>query len=399
MKIYYDWASRTWFSSTSCTLGRDPHPLSTIGPKAEQNLISFSLSMQNDNAGPVIGILTGKGKDQSIAGNGPLFKALQKNILQHNGVSFVFTAEDLEENSVNGYIYFPQQDKWIEARCPLPHLVYNRVPFRKIEKTEAFYKASRFFKEHNIPFFNPGFLDKFEVFQLFKDHPPLQEYIPETILVSGPKELKNFIRKYNNIYLKPANGSKGKGIYHLSQLGNGMRLNGLHDSFSYTDYKNFWNQWGILLTNKPYMAQKAISPARKEGKRFDFRILAHFSEGNYSVTGIGIRQSKEQDITTHIPNGGVMIPYESVRTKEHDEFIHSAVVEAGKLLEKTKGFYGEYSIDAGLTDQGTYVIYEINSKPMSFDEVWIEEKRIEELTRLFFSLAGFWHINKNSRTP
>lgn len=394
MKIYYDWANRTWFSRSSCTLGSNHQPLIIISPQAERDSLPFSLSLQDGNAGPVIGILTGKGKDQSIAGNGPLFKALQQSILQKCGLSYVFTPEDLKENSVNGYIYNPLNDRWIEASCPLPHLVYNRVPFRKIEKAEAFQKACRFFKEHDIPFFNPGFLDKFEVYQLLRDHPPLKEYIPETIRVTGPKTLKDFIGTYHNIYLKPANGSKGKGIYKLSQLKKGISLNGQHDSFSYDDYELFWNQWNTHLMNKPYLAQKAISPAKIDGKRYDFRILAHFSEGSYSVTGIGIRQSQEQDITTHIPNGGIMIPYEMIRTKEHDAFIHTAAAEAGKLLEKTKGFYGEYSIDAGLTDQGTYVIYEINSKPMSFDEVRIEENRIEELTRLFFSLSGFQNINK-----
>lgn len=389
MKVYYDRASRTWFGSSSCTLGSNHQPLSIISPQAARDSLSFSLSLRNGNAGPVIGILTGKGKDDAIAGNGPLFKALQKSILQKYGVSYVFTPEDLKDDSVNGYIYIPRQDKWIEARCPLPHLVYNRVPFRKLEKTEAFHKASRFFIEQAIPFFNPAFLDKFEVYQLSKDHPPLQDYIPETILVTGPNILKDFISRYYNVYLKPANGSKGKGIYQLIQLEKSITLNSLYDSLSYADFEHFWCQWETHLMDKPYLAQKAISPAKLEGKRFDFRILAHFSGGSYSVTGIGIRQSQDQDITTHIPNGGVMIPYESVRTKEHDAFIHTAASEAGKLLEKTKGFHGEYSIDAGLTDQGTYVIYEINSKPMSFDETWIEEKRIEELTRLFLSLSGF----------
>lgn len=389
MKIYYNWASRTWFGSSSCTLGGSQHPLNIISPQAARDLLSFSLSLRNGNAGPVIGILTGKGKDQAIAGNGPLFKALQNSILQKSGVSYVFTPENLKDNSVNGYIYIPSQDKWIEAMCPLPHLVYNRVPFRKLEKTEAFHKASRFFNEQAIPLFNPGFLDKFSIYQLLKDHPPLKDYIPETILVTGPKPLKDFIHRYNTIYLKPANGAKGKGIYQLIRLEKSITLNGLHDSFSYADFEHFWCQWETHQMDKPYLAQKAISPAKLEGKRFDFRILAHFSGGTYSVTGIGIRQSQDQDITTHIPNGGVMIPYESVRTKEHDAFIHTAASEAGKLLEKTIGFHGEYSIDAGLTDQGNYVIYEINSKPMSFDETWIEEKRIEELTRLFLSLTGF----------
>ncbi|MBT2691111.1 YheC/YheD family protein [Bacillus sp. ISL-47] len=390
MRVFYDWASKEWSSHTGATLGSNLLPLKSPDPETEHRSLSFSLSGKNQNAGPVIGILTSKGKDNTLAGNGPLFKALQEEVLQNKGISFVFTTEDIEKNSVNGYIYLPDQDKWIKACCPLPHLVYNRVPFRKHEQTDSYNEACNFFKKHNIPFFNPGFLDKYEVCQLFMDHPHLQKYIPDTILVTDESVLKNFIGKFRDIYLKPAQGAKGKGIYRLSHSG-GKKLiiSGLKDSFSYKCFESFWNEWKVTLTGKAYLAQKSIISAQLDGKRFDFRILAHFSRGEYQVTGIGIRQAQDQEITTHIPNGGIMIPYEKVRTKEHDEFINMAVSEAGKLLKKEIGFYREFSMDAGLSEKGKYFIYELNAKPMSFDEASIESKRVQELTRIFFNMAGF----------
>ncbi|GLB58773.1 YheC/YheD family endospore coat-associated protein [Cytobacillus sp. NCCP-133] len=389
MKVYYDWTSKEWFGPSNATLGNNSQPLKSCSTEAE-NVLSLNLLNKKDNAGPVIGILSGKGKDQSIAGNGPLFKALQKKILQNNGISFVFTAEDIQDDSVNGYIYLPAKDKWAEARFPLPHLVYNRVPFRKLEQKETFQKAFLFFKKNKIPFFNPGFLDKYEVCQLLKAYPPLQKYIPDTILITDKSKLSHFIHTYKNIYLKPASGSKGKGIYRLSmQDGEKVIINGLNHAFNYTHFEGFWNEWSIPLTDKAYIAQEAMSSAKIDGKRFDFRILVHFCNGSFQVTGIGIRQAQGQEITTHIPNGGILIPYEMVRTQEHDDFIQMAAAQTGKLLEKSKGFYGEFSIDAGRTDEGNYVIYEINSKPMSFDELSIEKKRIKELTHLFFARAGF----------
>jgi hypothetical protein len=390
MRVFYDWSSKEWFSHTGATLGSNLLPLKSSDPETEQRSLSFSLTSNNHNAGPVIGILTGKGRDNTLAGNGPLFKALQKEILQNKGISFVFTSEDIKENSVSGYIYSPENEKWIQACCPLPHLVYNRVPFRKLEQTDSFKEACHFFKELNIPFFNPGFLDKYEVCQLFMNHPHLRKYLPDTILVTDESELKNFLGKHRVIYLKPVQGAKGKGIYRLSHSdGRKLTMSGIKHSFSYRCFESFWKEWSLQLTGKAYLAQKAISSARLDGKRFDFRILAHFSKGEYRVTGIGIRQAQDQDITTHIPNGGILIPYEKVQTKEHDEFINMAVAEAGILLKKEKGFFGEFSMDAGLTDKGRYVIYELNAKPMCFDETSIEMKRIQELTRLFFNMTGF----------
>jgi hypothetical protein len=60
------------------------------------------------------------------------------------------------------------------------------------------------------------------------------------------------------------------------------------------------------------------------------------------------------------------------------------VEEAGKWLTDHWGFFGEFSIDAGVSSKGNYYLFEINSKPMSFDEQEIEKKRIKNLCRLFF---------------
>ena len=166
-------------------------------------------------------------------------------------------------------------------------------------------------------------------------------------------------------------------------------MQGHDEQKSYTDFHQFWQKWGQFLLKKLYIAQKAIVPALYNGKRYDFRILVHYYNNQYQVTGIGIRQSIEQDITTHLPNGGRILPYQQLQTEEHDHFISEVAEQAGKLLSCEIGFFGEFSIDAGMTKNGQYVIYEINSKPMQFDEQEIEKKRFQNLARLFFELAGF----------
>ena len=84
-----------------------------------------------------------------------------------------------------------------------------------------------------------------------------------------------------------------------------------------------------------------------------------------------------------------MLPYIKVKTDRHDQFFDWAVKEIGQLLTEELGYFGEFSLDAGITEKGNYVIYEVNSKPMSFDEPKIEEKRISALVDLFFRKTGF----------
>lgn len=51
------------------------------------------------------------------------------------------------------------------------------------------------------------------------------------------------------------------------------------------------------------------------------------------------------------------------------------------------GFLGEFSIDIGEDESGSLFIYEVNSKPMQFDEVEIETNRLLHLKNLFIELT------------
>ncbi|WHY02001.1 YheC/YheD family protein [Neobacillus sp. DY30] len=339
---------------------------------------------------PIIGILTARKKDGSIAGNGNLFMELQKKLISLNGVSFIFTLEGVHQESIDGFIYNPEKNGWERITSPFPDLVYNRIPFRRSEKD---LKISMFFaslKEKNIPFFNPGFIDKAKLYHLFKNHPFLQTFLPATIPVRHKQKLFAFLSQYQSIYLKPSHSARGNGIFKLEIVNQKeIHLIGLKDSYNFGSFDSFWEEWENKLLEKDYLAQEEIKSMLYEGKRFDFRILAHADYNHYKVTGIGIRQSQKQDITTHIPAGGQLLPYELLQNKEHDLIIGTLVEHIGASLTERFGFFGEFSIDAGISQSGHYYIYEVNSKPMSFDETHIEERKIEHLCQLFLQLTGY----------
>ena len=346
--------------------------------------------LQN-HPGPLIGILAGNGKNRSVVGNGPFFKELQKEILKDGGLSVVFTPIDINEREkeIKGFVYSPEQDQWSLVTCPLPHVVFNRVPFRSLESTDSFRDAYHYFQRHRIPFFNPSFLNKYELFQILSMDPILQSFLPDTTAINEDTSLQSFLEKHQRIYLKPIYGAKGKGIYMIRlSKDQTIRLNALTFEQTFKDFHAFWKEWGESLLKKIYIAQEAIEPSLFQGKRYDFRVLAHFSEACYQVTGIGVRQAGDQEITTHIPNGGCLIPYKGIQSAEHDLFFAMIVKRAGELLSKEKGFFAEFSIDAGISVDGKYVLYEINSKPMRFDEPEIEEKRLRTLSQMFMKMAS-----------
>ncbi|MFB6465208.1 YheC/YheD family protein [Cytobacillus sp. Hz8] len=391
MNIFYDGRNKKWKHQEKqrLTLGKSSLPLERADAYKKQ-LLSIQLNEKKGNLGPLIGIMTSRKENYSVAGNGTLFRNLQKKLMEFGGISIVFTPENINSKGIKGFLFLPERNQWIKVETPLPHLVYNRVPFRKIEKTKSFFQATRILQVKNIPFFNPGFIDKYELYLLLKEHPNLKQYLPFTEAVEDEQRLNSFLQKYKNVYLKPTLSAKGKGIYKLSLLDDGIiHLESIKKEIPYENFSVFWSEMHETLTGESYLVQEEAVSSKIDNHRFDFRILAHYDNGKYLVTGIGIRKSKLQEITTHIPNGGEMIPYEQLKTKEHDEFIEFIVKELGTYLSEKLGFFGEFSIDAGLTPEGKYVLYEVNSKPMSFDEMDIEANRLEKLRRLFFHLSKF----------
>lgn len=341
------------------------------------------------DTGPIIGILTARNKKGFITGNTPLFINIQKKLISLKGISFVFTLDGVNEDSVDGYTYSPEKNIWERIKAPVPDLVYNRIPFRRAEQDHKCQLFLNSLKEKNIPFFNPCFVDKFELYSLFKDHKVLHPYLPKTILANQKRVLSSFIKEYKSIYLKPSQAARGTGIFRLEvdqQMS--IHLEGIMQKESYRSFQHFWHEWETELIEKSYLAQEEIQSSKYDGNRFDFRILAQADHDIYTVTGVGIRQSQEQGITTHIPTGGRLLPYQLIQTEEHDRFIQQIVDPIGKELSKEFGFFGEFSIDAGISQTGQYYIYEVNSKPMSFDEKEIEVRRIARLCKLFLQLCG-----------
>lgn len=389
MTVYYDPEEQSWSGDEHMTFGSSHFPLNIVSDPSGK-AYPFALRIKSGNAGPIIGILTGEGKNNSLAGNGPLFKKLQAELLKLGAISIVFSAQSLSEDRINGYLFLPDENKWIQLEAPLPHLIYNRTPFRKHEMEESFQKAAAFFRHKNIPFFNPSFIDKLELYKYMRNDPKLAALLPDTLLEMEKDAFSEFLKKHKTVYLKPALGSKGKGIMMLTLLENEtIGLSRLDSKELFHSFSAFWEWFHQKMQNKRYIAQKAISPRLLQGSRFDFRILVHAAKSGYEITGIGIRQSQEQQLTTHVPNGGKIIPYDDIRTEKHQAFIHAAVQSIGTLLKRDIGFFGEFSIDAGLSAEGDYYIYEVNSKPMLFDEKEIEEKRISALCSLFLHLTEF----------
>ncbi|MGV3465096.1 MAG: YheC/YheD family protein [Heyndrickxia sp.] len=351
----------------------------------------FNMKKNKMRIGPLIGILISRNSRNEVIGDSDMYIGIQKELQKHGGLSFLYSLDDCKKDYINGICYCTEDEKWIQANFPYPQLVYNRISFRKQEIEEAYIQHVEWLRNNDIILFNPGFIDKFLMHQIFSKNSQLKSILPETIFIEKDSDaLQQFLLTHKRLYLKPTKSSQGNGIKLLThETDNRFQIRTNAKIEYLTTYPVLIRYLENYCFHQSYIAQKAIDSDLINGKKYDFRILSHFEKGQYKITGIGVRMAKKDGITTHVSKGGDVVPFQ---TSIHKRLVHDfkkIVEECGKSLSNHLGFFGEFSMDIGMDTDGKLWIFEVNAKPMKFDESEIERKKMTRLIQLFYELTHF----------
>ena len=392
MNILYDRMKKTFFHGeepiTTYGFAKDSFLLSS---KTSNQCYTFSIShrMRNRPAIPLVGIVSSKEGKNKYKGNFELFRSIQQDVEQSGGICFVFSPQDVLGDSIEGIMYNHVLHKWVRCLFPVPNVIYNRVPSRNAEQNQAYEKLLRFIKKHGIPFFNPHFFNKWEIYELLSKNDELKAYLPQTELVTDEASLSRFLTTHQKVYVKHALASQGKGIrlIELDDRGGVLckSIKKIERFVSISRLHQTYNEW---FMGNEWIMQEAVPCKTVHEHRFDFRILVLHTGDDFRLIGIGVRMSQRQEVTTHVPAGGKIISLKEVADAETKKEISRIVQTCGEELAKSFGYVGEFSIDLAPKEQGGFVLFEINSKPMCFDETEIETKRRKQLVRTFMTLSA-----------
>lgn len=331
--------------------------------------------------GPLIGIFTAGFTESSLrpVGERSLFFAKFLSIDRSLGIfSFVFGAHHInwEDGTVEGYTH--GKNGWKKITVPFPNVVYDRLPNRRIENHHALKLVKkRLTEEYSIPWYNPGFFNKWSIHQLLIKDTEASRYLPETIHTPSISQMEELLSTYQNIYLKPANGSLGLGVYQLmysreentyySRYRDDKEINRLRkypsiESFLKASFKN--------RQLSSYLAQQGIKLIRHDTKAIDFRIHTNKDEhGIWKVTALAAKVAGKGSVTTHLNNGGVVKTLEEIyddpqeRIKTFHNLTEAAIILSKRIDHHVKGFIGEIGFDLGVDQDGRVWMFEANSKP------------------------------------
>lgn len=333
--------------------------------------------------GPVIGILTTgfTGNPQKPFGKrSVLFRSFILAGETEKPLFYVFTPEMINwhTKTVTGWYY--QDGRWISFPSPLPDVVYERVPNRKIESLYRVKVCIQRLKENeNCQIFNQGFFNKWSIHLLLSKHPYTCDHIPETYLYPSLETIEQMLKHHQMVYLKPSGGSLGLGIFriiHHPQKGYFCRF--------HQGEKNVLHRFETLdrliqhyFSHQPrkfekYLVQQGIRLIRYHQRPVDFRIHLHKdSLGQWRVVAIGTKMAGPGCVTTHVRTGGAILStYELLKkvfgkeANEVQEMLKDKAITVAKALEQQiDGPLGELGLDMGIDINRKVWLFEANAKP------------------------------------
>jgi len=331
--------------------------------------------------GPLVGIFTcgfHTGKAKPIGERSLIFSKLLAVQKTAGVIAFLFGEQHInwERKTINGLFY--TEGQWEMAEVPFPNVIYDRIPNRKSENLPRIQRTKkRLQQEFFIPWYNPGFFNKLDIYERLLQESSISDYLPETHAFTSFAIVERMLSNFGHVYIKPKNGSLGKGIYQLlydrKEDMYYIRFNdekGEKRLQKFETLETLINHVFSKMNMNNFIIQQGIHLIRSEQKPIDFRVHTNKNkDGVWEMTAIAAKIAGSGSVTTHLNKGGTIKAVEelaalSFNAEEMLAKLTSASLKISKALEKQiNGYIGEIGFDIGIDRKGRVWLFEANSKP------------------------------------
>lgn len=332
--------------------------------------------------GPIVGIFTAgfKNFSQAPLGQRSFYFAKLLSAGETTGVlPVVFGIQHIhwEEGLVTGFVYDKRDNQWQTVTLPLPNVIYDRIPNRRIEQLEQVQTVKHKLRhEYAIPWFNPGFFNKWDLYQHLSKDVRIQSLLPDTILFQRKDDLQRMLEQYDHVYVKWVHGSLGKGIYEIKRASKDSVDCFFRDeegdlrSLSRIGINNLIREFFPDFQEEEYMIQQGIELIHHEEKPVDFRLhMNKRKDSSWIVTALAAKVSGKNSPTTHLNSGGEiktvaeLFPNHGERETVIQQLTETALLVCETLEKQTGSFLGEIGLDIGIDRAGNIWLIEANAKP------------------------------------
>lgn len=288
---------------------------------------------------------------------------------------YLFSHQDVyaKERRIRGFV--PRTGGgWDSRWFSWPQVVIDRYRRRVPEYMRL--RHSNLFAFANSPFSK-----KWRVTQLLANDERVSQWIPETHVYTRGK-VKTMLGRHPLLYVKPGNGTGGRSILKVSVSGKRFAVLGrdkqyvkrsarLDDAAAVENWVARWVREQRIRDGN-FLVQQGLDLALMPNRVADVRLLIQKDrEGEWSVTGCGVRLGGSGSSTSNLHGGGKAIPFHVFIAKRFGEEkaqkilreCHHMAHQIAMTLEERFGRMMEFGLDIGVDVSGRSWLIEVNPKP------------------------------------
>lgn len=337
--------------------------------------------MKRQSSRHYIGIMAGEYRNDRVPpfGETRFYESLCAAGHSFGAEVFVFSPLDVNEaeRTVEGYGLSPEGG-WKKRLYPLPDLIYDRAFFSSKTSYEVHRQAvRRLCSLKPAPYLGFGLKSKWEMLHFLRRDPVLRPYLPPTVKITGPEEAARQLRQEKRIFLKPANGSQGKGTVLAERTEKSWRVRARNPANQPVDLEfareaGFVQWLGSFMGRRTYLMQPYLELTAPSGEAWDIRALVQKNgRGLWELTGMGARVGASGSMTSNLHGGGsavevsgwLELQFGSEKAAELLETLRMLAKRIPAALEASNGRMAELGLDLGVDREGRVWIIEANTKP------------------------------------
>jgi hypothetical protein len=331
-------------------------------------------------AQPVLGILTLYLTNSKMLEERPVYEkmiAAGKRI----GISvFVFTPQDVEDSSdrIHAMLFNTVTGTWSRRWVRFPHVIYDRC---RIQKSHRFQQLLAFRKRYShLLFLNRPLRNKWIVYRTLGRVSAFRPHLPVTKLYQSSDDVSMMLRKFQTVYLKPINGTGGRGILRIDRQKDGsLLLQGRNHARSIVQPRRIARSSlssaisGWDMHGDRYIVQQGLNIKLSSGRIHDYRMLVQKNgSGSWEVTGCAGRIGPLRSITSNLHGGGEAASMNSLLSQwirsdiaisQIRETAETFGINVARHLEATYGALCELALDLAIDRNGKIWLLEVNPKP------------------------------------
>ncbi|MEN1988584.1 YheC/YheD family protein [Paenibacillus hubeiensis] len=201
-------------------------------------------------------------------------------------------------------------------------------------------------------------------------YPAAAAHIPRTVAFNAPN-LRQMLRTYGMVYVKPIVGAGGYGVIRVSAHGGVYRYKYKRTTRSYSSYKRMYRSLLRVKAKRKYLIQQGIHLATIHGRAVDYRVKVVKTERGWTFRSMVGRWARRGLCVTNLSRGGTMLngrtalkhslPHVSTARKRRE--MRSLTLTCTQIMESRFPGIGELGFDYGLDYSGKIWILEVNTRP------------------------------------